>query len=214
MKGKDFSFSVKVPGSITHEYMIGKTSQACIEMLKFQQSHLDYLSGEGLLSAVLFQLPPYFKMEHVDKLLQVISSFDHGKFTCFVEPRHRELYGNNEFSRALLGEGIGVASVDSPELNLQQNMYPGTGRQYLRFHGRNKEQWFRKGAGKLEKYDYLYSRNELETFARLISPLASRGDEIFIFFNNHPSGKAPANAAQMMDMFGLKPHSTNQNTLF
>ena len=214
MKGNSFSFSVKVPGSITHDNLIGRTGQACSDMLKFQESHLDYLSGEGLLGAVLFQLPPYFKMEHLDKLLQVISSFDHHKFTCFVEPRHRELYGNVEFSRALSGEGIGMASVDSPELELRQNMHQGNGRQYLRFHGRNREQWYRKGAGKLEKYDYLYSRNELESFVRIISPLASRGDEIFIFFNNHPSGKAPANAAQMMEMFGMRPHTANQNTLF
>lgn len=214
MKGKNFRFAVKIPGSITHDNLIGKTGQACAEMLNFQETHLDYLSYGGMLGPVLFQLPPYFRAEHLDKLLQVISSFDHEKFACFVEPRNRELYGNLGFHRGLEREGINVVAVDSPEMELSQNIKTGSAKHYLRFHGRNSGQWFRKGSTKLEKYDYNYSRGELESFVHIISPLASRGDEIFIFFNNHPSGNAPANAIQTMGMLGFMTPPTNQNKLF
>ena len=214
MKGRDFLFAVKIPGSITHDNLIERTNQACCEMLKFQETHLDYLSSEGMLGPILFQLPPYFQAKHMDKLIQVISSFDHEKFTCFVEPRHRELYENREFQGELERMDVYNVSVDSPAIELKHNLHTSARKQYIRFHGRNNEQWFKKGAGKLEKYDYLYSKEELESFMRIISPLASRGDEIFIFFNNHPSGKAPINAMQLMEMLGSKPHATNQNTLF
>ncbi len=212
-KGRDFLFAVKIPGTVTHDNLIGKTNEACNEMLKFKETHLDYLSGEGILGPVLFQLPPYFRAEHMDKLIHVISSFDRDKFTCFVEPRHPGLYGNKEFQREIERIGAYVVAVDSPEMEIQNNMNNSSGKQYMRFHGRNREQWFKRGAGKLEKYDYLYSKEELGSFAHIISPLASKGDEIFIFFNNHPSGKAPANAMQLMGMLGSKIHTTNQNTL-
>lgn len=214
MAGNDFSFSVKVPGAITHDNLIEKTGSACTDMLKFQQTHLDLLSGNGLLGAVLFQLPPYFRLEHTHKLLQVISSFDHERFSCFVEPRHKELFGNPGFLKALSEEGINVVSIDSPDVELMQSVHEGSAKHYFRFHGRNKEQWSRKGAAKLDKYDYMYTGKEIESFVRIVSPLASRGDEIFIFFNNPPSGKAPANAIQMMDMLGFGPHPTMQKTLF
>ena len=214
MKGKEFSFSLKVPGSITHETLIGRTNEACSEMKKFQESHLDFLSREGIMGAVLFQLPPYFKMEHLDRLIQLIASFDRNEFTCFVEPRNPELYGNSDFNRSMGKAGVYVASVDSPEMELPSNLHQEAGRHYFRFHGRNSSQWFKKGAGKLEKYDYLYTRSELESFVRVISPLASRGDEIFIFFNNHPSGKAPANAIQAKELMGIPAHKAHQDKLF
>ena len=185
-KGRDLLFAVKIPGSITHDSLIERTNQACNEMLRFKETHLDYLSAEGVLGPILFQMPPYFRAEHMDKLIQVISSFDHDKFTCFVEPRHPGLYANKEFRKEIGRIGAYVVAVDSPEMEIQNNMYTSSGKQYMRFHGRNREQWFKKGAGKLEKYDDLYSKDELETFARIISPLATTGDEIFIFFNNHP----------------------------
>ncbi len=214
MKGKNFTFSIKVPGSITHEKLIGDTHQACVEMQEFQKTHLDLLSREGMLGAVLFQLPPYFKIEHIDKLQQLMESLDKGKFTCFVEPRNRELYNNREFSKAITDQGMNVASVDSPEIELSNNIHATSGTHYFRLHGRNGDQWFTKKSSKLQKYDYLYSKEQLESFKRIISPLAAKGDEIFVFFNNHPSGKAPANAMQMMGLLGFKPHVSEQRTLF
>lgn len=214
MHGKDFSFTLKVPGTVTHDNLTGNTSLACTEMLDFQKTHLDPLYWEGLLGAVLLQLPPSFRMENMDSLLELLSSFDHERLTCFVEPRHRELYSNGAFTKTLSREGVGVVLVDSPETELPQQLAQGSGKHYLRFHGRNREEWFRKGSGKLGKYDYLYSRGELASFARSISPLAQQGDEIFIYFNNHPSGKAPANAAQLMEMFGMRNTAPRQNKLF
>ena len=214
MKGRNFQFSIKVPASITHKNLIGKTSEACSEMQNFEKTHLDFLEGEGILGAVLFQLPPFFNMEHLDKLILLLSSFEHGRFVCFVEPRNGELYHNKEFSRAISTEGAYITSVDSPEIGLEQNIHAESGKSYIRLHGRNHKQWFVKGSDKLQKYDYLYSKEELETFVKIISPLASKGDEIFIFFNNHPSGKAPANAIQIMEMLGIPPHFHQQRTLF
>ena len=36
---------------------------------------------------------------------------------------------------------------------------------YVRVHGRNYRDWFRKGAGRDARYDYLYPAGELEPWA-------------------------------------------------
>jgi uncharacterized protein YecE (DUF72 family) len=61
--------------------------------------------------------------------------------------------------------------------------------QYVRLHGRNKN-WYE--ADEKKRYDYLYTKEELDAFKKDIIDLSSVQNAIF--FNNCFSGKALRNA--------------------
>jgi len=69
---------------------------------------------------------------------------------------------------------------------------------YIRFHGRNRSKWYTGDAK--ERYDYLYSEDELKGWLPKISSLAEQTEKMFIFFNNHKKAQAIINARMMMDL--------------
>jgi uncharacterized protein YecE (DUF72 family) len=69
---------------------------------------------------------------------------------------------------------------------------------YIRFHGRNRSKWY-TGDSK-ERYDYLYSEDELQGWLPKIRKLAGQTEKIFIFFNNHRKGQAVINARMMIGL--------------
>jgi uncharacterized protein YecE (DUF72 family) len=98
---------------------------------------------------------------------------------------------------------------------------------YVRVHGRNYRDWFRKNAGRDARYDYLYTAAELEPWARRIAALAApraagatppAGDaaeprapgaagaeggdapDVYVVTNNHFRGQAAANAKMLEAM--------------
>jgi len=73
---------------------------------------------------------------------------------------------------------------------------------YVRFHGRAAEKWW-KHQEAAERYDYLYAEGELQEWVPKIQALASQTGTTFVFFNNHPRGKAAANAFMMKHSLGL-----------
>ena len=68
---------------------------------------------------------------------------------------------------------------------------------YVGLHGRNYKEWFRKNAGRDERYDYLYTADELRPWASRVKEVAAKAKETYAVTNNHRLGKAPANAAML-----------------
>ncbi len=71
---------------------------------------------------------------------------------------------------------------------------------YVRLHGRNAKDWFRPGAGRDARYDYLYAKDELGEWVKRIKDLASSSASVFVITNNHYRGQALANALQIKNM--------------
>ena len=67
----------------------------------------------------------------------------------------------------------------------------------MRFHGRNCEMWERKGVSVTERFNYLYSQEELEEWVPRIKELASRTRQLHVLFNNCYQDKAVVNAQQV-----------------
>jgi uncharacterized protein YecE (DUF72 family) len=70
---------------------------------------------------------------------------------------------------------------------------------YVRFHGRSRAKWWQHGEAS-ERYDYLYSEEELKEWIPKIRALLSVSEKIYAFFNNHPRGQAVANAKMLEEM--------------
>ena len=73
---------------------------------------------------------------------------------------------------------------------------------YVRVHGRNYRDWFRAGAGRDARYDYLYSAGQLEPWAERVREMAgsTRAPDVYVITNNHFRGQAPANAKMLEAM--------------
>ncbi len=72
---------------------------------------------------------------------------------------------------------------------------------YFRFHGRNKEMWW-KGDSET-RHKYLYSTAEIDELSDKVRSTASKTALLFAFFNNHWQGYAPRNAVSMIRSLGL-----------
>lgn len=211
--GRDFYFTIKVPGSITHDKLISNTNRACSELYEFQKTHLEVLDRAGKLGAVLLQLPPFFRIEHSEKLLQLLSSIRTEEYRVFVEVRGKSLYRNAGLESQIIGGGASMVSLDSPESHLEDNFHSSGKIKYVRLHGRNEEAWRARNPDRNARYDYEYSEGELMGLEKTIMTGTGDGDEIFIYFNNHPAGKAPRNASHLLGMLGIGTGGGSQQTL-
>jgi len=71
----------------------------------------------------------------------------------------------------------------------------------VRLHGRNYNEWFRErpdGEMSEQRYNYLYSDEELEPWLERIRKLEGNTSAIYTILNNHPEAKALVNAFQII----------------
>ncbi len=69
---------------------------------------------------------------------------------------------------------------------------------YLRLHGRNAAQWWKHDKSE-DRYNYLYSAEELEPFAEAAATRQREVKKAYLYANNHFSAKSVANAAILKD---------------
>ena len=77
---------------------------------------------------------------------------------------------------------------------------------YIRFHGRNKKEWW--AGDNRTRYDYLYSDQELQEWLPRIRHMAKKTETLFVFFNNHWKGQAVLNARRLKEL--LQEFMSNQ----
>ncbi len=68
---------------------------------------------------------------------------------------------------------------------------------YVRLHGRNYQDWFREKAPRDDRYNYLYSIDELEPWITRIKEIAAKTKEAYVITNNHFRGQAVVNALEI-----------------
>ncbi|HUD70990.1 MAG TPA: DUF72 domain-containing protein [Dongiaceae bacterium] len=159
------------------------------------------LLDSGRLGAVLAQFPQRLHDEpaarrHLEQLARGLQGLP-----LVAEFRHRS-WDHEEALRFLHGIGIGFCNVDQPALKgaLRPTGHVTSNVAYVRLHGRNAENWFRKEGPAWARYDYLYSEEELRPWVERAARLADRAEEVFIIANNHYRGQAPANALMLKAM--------------
>lgn len=199
--GGRVTFVVKAHQSITH----GQDS-APADYRAFLRG-LEPLRSSNVLGAVLLQFPYAFqnRRESLDYLAGVQEKLSAADTPMAVEFRHRS-WNRPETLAWLRGLGLSYVNVDEPDL---EGLLPASAEAtgpvgYIRFHGRNRETWFKKDAASWERYDYLYSESELQAWVPKIRAVTERTRITFVFFNNHWESKAVANAKQMAGLLDVK----------
>ena len=75
----------------------------------------------------------------------------------------------------------------------------------MRLHGRNYKNWFAENAQSHERYDYLYTVDELEPWVDRVKTVAAKSKDTYGVTNNHYVGKAVVNALEMASLLKGEP---------
>jgi uncharacterized protein YecE (DUF72 family) len=163
----------------------------------------DVLRAAGKLSAVLLQFPFSFHRtrETVAHLTALLKRF--ADYPLVVEVRHASWQTPDTF--ALLAEcNAGFCNIDQPIIGraLEPTAETTGSVGYVRLHGRRYDTWFTDDAAVAshERYNYLYSIEELAPWAKRVARVAERSREVFVITNNHYQGKGVVNALQLISI--------------
>jgi uncharacterized protein YecE (DUF72 family) len=217
-----FDFALKLYQKFTHPSMFkarelekapGSEGRLLDALTAVTRSDLDEfkngiepIASAGKLGALLAQFPSSFKfdpqaVDYLDALLRAFADYP-----MSVELRHRSWSDHIADTIGLLNaHRAAFVQIDEPKFrtSIQQNQLPNiTGFYYMRLHGRNAATWWRH-AHRDERYDYLYSPQELSTFADVltaVAPLVKRDPRAYL--NNHFAAKAVVNAKMLKALVG------------
>jgi uncharacterized protein YecE (DUF72 family) len=194
-----FRFTAKLYRRFTHERKEAWTKDEVREA----RDGLDALREADRLGAVLLQFPWSFKRGEPEQqwLRDLLEAFS--GLPLVVEVRH-DSWNTADFFSELEERGVGFVNVDQP---LFRHSVPPSARStshvgYVRVHGRNYHDWFRKDAGRDARYDYLYSPEQLEKWVDRVRALAEDDEtrEVYVVTNNHFRGQAVTNGLQLRSM--------------
>jgi uncharacterized protein YecE (DUF72 family) len=175
---------------------------------------LEPLRSAGKLGGILFQFPSY--VVYKDRSLEYLqwAREQVGDDEMLVEFRHVSWLDDehrDETLRFLEQLGATHVIVDAPRIEGAKNLVPTvlaltSPTLYVRFHGRNADTWNKRGGSASERFDYLYSTEELEEWVDPLRELAGQAEQAYAFFNNNatsPDGRggrmaqAAANAKEL-----------------
>jgi uncharacterized protein YecE (DUF72 family) len=213
-----FEFSVKLFQAFTHVTPVGRLRlpdraappastlpRPAVGDAAMFMAGIDPIAASGKLGAVLAQFPPGFhcSRESLDYVAQLLDTFR--AYPVAVELRHRSWSDSATATADLLGRFQAAwVQIDEPKfrLSIRQDLVPNIERfSYMRLHGRNAAQWWSPEAPE-DRYNYLYSREELQPFAAAATAGRSESRKAYLYLNNHFAAKAVVNATVLKRELG------------
>jgi uncharacterized protein YecE (DUF72 family) len=184
--------------------------EALDEAFRLFRVAVDPLARAGKLGYVLFQLAPWVRFGH--ERLEYLASLPRRLpgWTLAVEFRDRSWFPDHaaETLDALAAARLAHVVVDAP---VAANAVPRVGAvtgpaAVLRLHGRNAQGWLKQLRGEeptvREKYDYLYTEDELRELVPEVQALADEAEQVFVSFNNNNRDFPVRNALMMKRLLG------------
>lgn len=211
IKGREnFLFILKLYQGFTH-----KREKFNLEEVKAFKNVAKIILEGDRLGGILVQFPWSFKPaeKEFEYLKDLFENFIDLKL--FLEIRN-QLWMKEPFFKLLKDYEVTLCNIDQPIFHNSVKLYDyqsdseevGLAERrfaYLRLHGRKKESWFKEDAGRDERYDYLYSEEEISEIVRFLNEIVKKAKETFVITNNHFQGKAVCNALQIASkLFGNK----------
>lgn len=169
---------------------------------------LQPLRDAGKLGAIVFQFPKWFLpgpgayrfMEDLREWLPDFGIAIEFRQAAWMKTERRE-----RVLQFLKSHGYTYVVVDEPQ-GFTSSVPPVVADTsplgMVRFHGRNKETWEKKGISTAEKFRYLYQPEELKPWVVSLKQMAGSSHEVHAIFNNCYSDYSVRNAedlAQLVD---------------
>ena len=170
--------------------------------IRFERALLP-LDSAGKLGVVLCQFPPWFYPgeQQRDYILSCRERLP--QYRIAIEFRHSSWVNDQNRERTLSflrDNDLSFVCVDEPQ-GFRSSIPPVVAATsdlaLVRFHGRNREMWETKGISAAERFNYLYSQEELKEWVPRIKELASVTRQLHVLFNNCHRDKAVVNARQV-----------------
>lgn len=202
-----FIFTAKLWQKFTHPKMfeqatgeVAAVSAADIDLFK---AGIEPLASSEKMGALLAQFPPSFINDDSgrQRLGAIIKTF--GEYHLAVELRHKSWSDDPNAAQMLKDSKVAWVQIDEPKFSfsLGRNVPQTSDLSYFRFHGRNKEMWW-KGDNE-QRYRYLYSIDEIQELAEKVKSSSESSKVCFVFFNNHWQAYAPRNAGDLIKALQL-----------
>jgi uncharacterized protein YecE (DUF72 family) len=162
---------------------------------------LEPLRRSGKLGGILMQLPPYVVYKPVSLEYLEWAQEQLGGDEMLVEFRHASWLDQENRADTLAfleGRHMTHVIVDAPR-SQARNLSPTvivttTPTAYIRFHGRNAETWNKRVRSAAERFDYLYSEEELAEWVEPLGRLSESAETVYAMFNNNGRSTMPGPA--------------------
>ncbi len=168
------------------------------EVFRRFSAALEPLRMTGKLGGILLQFPSYVvqkpaSLEYLEWAQEQLPGDE-----LLVEFRHRSWLDEEhraETLRFLEERGLTYVIVDAPRTeakNLVQTVVAATtGTAYLRLHGRNAATWNKRTGSAADRFDHLYSWEELGEWVEPLRELAGEAESVYAMFNNNGRSEMP-----------------------
>ena len=162
------------------------------------------LDRAGKLGVVVFQFPPWFiyrrsNLQHILQCAQRLNGYRIAvefRNISWLGDKHREdvlaFEKEHRLAHVVVDEPQGFSSsipavweVTCPDVVA------------VRLHGRNRATWEKKGLTAAERFNYLYTADELKEFVDPVRKLAAHAQRVHVLFNNCYRNNAQQNAAEL-----------------
>jgi uncharacterized protein YecE (DUF72 family) len=198
-----FMFTAKLWQKFTHDPGSAPVSGVTSDDERAVRAGFDVLHKAGKLGALLLQFPFSFHRtkETTVYLTALLKRF--AEYPLAVEVRHATWNDPEVF--ALFREyRAAFCNIDQPVIgrSLAPSEEATSPLGYVRLHGRRYDTWFSDDpeTPQHERYNYLYSAEELTPWTNRIHTIAKRTHNTFVITNNHYLGKAVVNALQLISL--------------
>jgi uncharacterized protein YecE (DUF72 family) len=168
---------------------------------------IEPLVTAGKLGSVLLQYPQWFTPSSAARNALLEARDRLPGVTCTIEFRNRSWFDPPARDRTLefLSDyALPYVIVDEPQ-GLPNSVPPiaavtAPTLAIVRLHGRRDDMWNRRGVAVVDKYRYLYDRDELASWVPRVLEVAEKADETHVVFNNCYANYGTTNAIEMSAM--------------
>ncbi|HEY8346110.1 MAG TPA: DUF72 domain-containing protein [Symbiobacteriaceae bacterium] len=208
----DFVFNVKAYGAMTRHHRQPRPGEEDLaEVFRRFDASVQPLRSAGKLRALHFQFPPWFTCTPENRQWVAYCREQFPRDLVAVEFRHRSWFqdGAREETLRFLRELEAVHVIcDEPQVGsgcvppVVAVTHPALA--IVRFHGRNRSTWYIRGERSADRFNYLYSKAELQEWVRPVrEELEPAVAEVHLLMNNNRANYAVRNALDMMELLGL-----------
>jgi uncharacterized protein YecE (DUF72 family) len=178
----DFRFTGKLWQRFTHE----RGEWPGDDVLRDAVEAFQPLHDAGRFGALVIQFPWSFRRTPANRqwLGRLIDGLP-GWPLC-VELRHAS-WDLEEVYEGFRARGVAFCSIDQPLFH--DSLAPGervtAPLGYVRLHGRNRDAWFQEGAGRDQRYDYLYTPAEVTEWTNRIGRIRAQAETVYVLTGRH-----------------------------
>jgi uncharacterized protein YecE (DUF72 family) len=183
------------------------TPEALQEAWRRFGAALTPLQESGRLGAVLFQYPPWFGPRKDNRReIEALPERLGGELRICVEFRSPAWLAEERDRRRtldLLREcGLSMVCLDAPPSSGLARLFTATRQDLLivRFHGRNDKTWKARTRTAAERFNYLYSTQELKELVPRLAEAVEGAAESHLLMNNCYRDYSVRNAAELRDL--------------